>query len=295
MAFQVYVSSKIVHIPMWLKLREKWAKLEPPVIINSSWIDSKIDKETSDNSEWGRFWIDCINQASACDALILYAKDKEERKKLGGSKVEAGAAISQGKVVIYISTDFSIDSFSSHPLVLKVNTIEEAESIIIRMSNKKLNLFLINRFSQCCLIACVNNDEAKEKNEMANTVLLNVADTYVSISDNANFLSIRDKVSKNFDKTIPIHDKMDMTTLKESPYYWVNSFYRECLLMFELCFTNENGEIEVNEENAENYNKEAKKKQAATIFQELGYQFFTEEEIVDIYRVSVISDVLSKL
>ena len=108
----IYVASKTMHGPKWLKLRGAGV----PII--SSWIDQWQVGATDD---WQQLWLACIREAIVAKALIVY-REKEELLK--GALIEVGAALAYDNPVYAIGCDDL--SFINHPMVYRCATLDDA-------------------------------------------------------------------------------------------------------------------------------------------------------------------------
>lgn len=119
---QIYVSSKLRHKDMWLKLREQegW-----PII--SSWIDGDKLEETYDLAY---MWVRYFNEISRSDALVLYV---EPGLVLKGALIEVGAALYDGQEVVVIwdgtlpDLQTLVGTWIYHPAVTVVKDIESCQ------------------------------------------------------------------------------------------------------------------------------------------------------------------------
>lgn len=122
----IYVASKSTHGEKWRDLR---ARLEGRVVICSSWIDESGEGETV---SWSDLWINCIIEASDCDALVAYHEAGEEWK---GAFVEIGAALAANHPV-YIVGD-PPGSWREHPFVHIVGkTWDDVEKAVLIASRR---------------------------------------------------------------------------------------------------------------------------------------------------------------
>lgn len=118
----IYTASKLWHAPKWRELRERG------VNVQASWIDFPERPATDD--ERLRLWVFCAREAAAADFMIFYAEPGEVHK---GALVEAGGALSCGKVVIQVGTcgsltagDGSDVAFTRHPNWRVAASIDDA-------------------------------------------------------------------------------------------------------------------------------------------------------------------------
>ena len=115
---KIYVSSKLVHAPMWQKLRQLGHN------IISTWIDEAGEGETTDYSDLARR---CINEAAEADVIILYCEPNETLK---GALIEVGAALAAGKQVRLVGDCPSISPvFRKHENWSECSTVDEALAI----------------------------------------------------------------------------------------------------------------------------------------------------------------------
>jgi hypothetical protein len=122
---KVYVASR-ASVPlrgqMWRKLRSMG------VPITSTWIDEDGEGQSASLSE---LWDRIVKEIAAADYLILYAEASDF--PLEGALIEAGVALGMGKPIFVCLPDVDLDprsmrpigSWISHPLVTRVDTIEE--------------------------------------------------------------------------------------------------------------------------------------------------------------------------
>lgn len=115
----VYIASKAVHGPEWVRKREAGY----PVM--STWIDESGVGETSD---WPDLWERCVREASSADALVVIRRGDEVLK---GAWVEVGAALASGVPVFAVGCgDFSV---RHHRLFTECVSEEEAFERAVRV------------------------------------------------------------------------------------------------------------------------------------------------------------------
>lgn len=114
----VYTASRSKHAHRWRELRSAGH----PII--SSWIDEAGEGETSD---WGDLWRRCLEEAKGADVLILYA---EEGETLRGALLEAGAALTAGRRVIYVGPDATLNNVLRHPGIERANSVDAALAVL---------------------------------------------------------------------------------------------------------------------------------------------------------------------
>lgn len=85
----IYGASRTRHAPMWLALRSAGA----PII--STWIDKGI----VDGAEKPALWRACVDEAAACDFLIVYVAPGDPTV---GALVEMGAALAGGARILWV-------------------------------------------------------------------------------------------------------------------------------------------------------------------------------------------------
>jgi hypothetical protein len=118
----IYIASKTTHANRWKELRAAGH----PII--STWIDEAGPGETSDFPD---LWTRCIDEASACDALIVYCEDGETLK---GAWVEVGAALALNRPVLGVG----VDAFTvrHHPGLSLFDDFDEALAAAIYLVNQ---------------------------------------------------------------------------------------------------------------------------------------------------------------
>ena len=87
---KVYISSKIRHRNMWLKLREFG------IPFNSRWLDYHLDSPPT-----GKVWQDFIEDIRECNSLLCVAENDDDLEKMKGCLIEVGIALELGKWVYY--------------------------------------------------------------------------------------------------------------------------------------------------------------------------------------------------
>ena len=114
----IYISSKAEYAPSWCEEKEELS--ESGFNLISTWIHESTDENDIDLKE---FWARCIEEASSCDALILYdIKDSH----LKGCLAEVGAALGNGKPVYVVGGNTALRTLKHHPLVSSWSILEEA-------------------------------------------------------------------------------------------------------------------------------------------------------------------------
>jgi len=109
----IYVASKTVHAPMWIRFRE-WANSGIFYKVISTWIDESGAGETEDRSELAER---CIKEIKKSDLVVVYRKNDEILK---GAWVEVGIALAFKKVVILVGdwNDLSSPFIESNLVVI---------------------------------------------------------------------------------------------------------------------------------------------------------------------------------
>ena len=103
----IYTASKTKYAPMWRLFKELGMN------INSTWI---YEAGVGESKSFSDLWIRCINEASQCDRLVLYALDQDPPLK--GAFVECGAALAAGKELhAFVDVGLRQLSFFKHPQV----------------------------------------------------------------------------------------------------------------------------------------------------------------------------------
>ena len=110
----IYVASKVKFAHVWRAYKEAGFP------INSSWIDMD---STGDPDFFLTLWDLCIEQASTCAALVLYAPDDSVLK---GALVEVGAALAQNKPVIVVGDSDGLKSVKHHRNIRVLTDLDEA-------------------------------------------------------------------------------------------------------------------------------------------------------------------------
>lgn len=100
----IYCASKTTHAVKWRALRAVgWN-------VVSTWIDEAGEGQTTDYAELADR---SIREAASADVLLLYCEPEESLK---GALIEAGAALTAGKVVLCVGDCPSLSRiFSRHP------------------------------------------------------------------------------------------------------------------------------------------------------------------------------------
>lgn len=118
---KIYVASKVKHADLWLGLRYSYNVTFSPIKIISTWIDEARNKQSPSLPD---LWQRCVNEASECDVLLLYANPGEVLK---GALVEVGAALGNKKPVYAVGPMEAFDgSWIHHHGITKFATLEEA-------------------------------------------------------------------------------------------------------------------------------------------------------------------------
>jgi len=86
----IYIASKTKHAERWKILRAN----KFPII--STWIDEAEQGQSQDLND---LWHRCINEASNCACMIIYA---EEQEILEGAFIELGCALSNNKPIFAV-------------------------------------------------------------------------------------------------------------------------------------------------------------------------------------------------
>lgn len=107
----IYVASKTKHALMWRQFRDAGY----PIV--STWIDEAGVGETKCFAD---LWVRCINEASNCQALVLY---REPDEVLKGAWTKMGAALTAGRPV-HVIGDMTGISCVNHPLVIHYDYAE---------------------------------------------------------------------------------------------------------------------------------------------------------------------------
>lgn len=134
----VYVASR-ASIPergaMWRKFRDDGYR------ITSSWIDEDGEGATDD---FGDLWTRITREVSDATAVILYAEQGDFPLK--GAYIEVGIALGQNKPVIVCLPNVSLEprscrpigSWISHPLVTRIDDIQEAMDAVVVSLKRRL-------------------------------------------------------------------------------------------------------------------------------------------------------------
>ena len=114
---KIYAASKAKHGPWWAALRA--AGLD----ICSTWPEWRFNYNgaTPSPEDWATHWANCINQAAACDILLLHAMDGEVQK---GALIELGAALAAGRRV-FVVTPYDWN-WCHHSQVQRFDTLAQA-------------------------------------------------------------------------------------------------------------------------------------------------------------------------
>lgn len=110
----IYVASKAKYGYMWLNYRDN-----ENVPIISTWIN---EYKSGDTSDFSNLWLRCINEASSCSLLVLYAQPNDLLK---GALVEVGAALAHDIPVILVGENTAWRTFHHHPLVTKEDSLDK--------------------------------------------------------------------------------------------------------------------------------------------------------------------------
>lgn len=118
---RVYTASKLSRAQQWIDLR----KQRPDIIWTARWPDlvGKVDNDTPENCRL--FWLHDVADIRRADVVLVMAS---EGQNLVGALVEAGVALGLGKhvIVVAVSDTKCYGTWQYHPLVSRVNTLEEA-------------------------------------------------------------------------------------------------------------------------------------------------------------------------
>jgi hypothetical protein len=117
----VYCASKSKHWPWWQALRA--AGLD----IRASWISWSHNMDDSEPTadEWASHWQRCVQEASAADVVLVYARSDERQN---GALIEMGAGLAAGAQVFLVSD--SPWSVANHPRVRTFPSLADAVAAI---------------------------------------------------------------------------------------------------------------------------------------------------------------------
>lgn len=118
----VYCASKSRHFPFWAALRAAG------VDSRAAWIDAEFNRTGAELSpaQWAAHWDRCVQEASAADVVLVYARSDERQM---GALVEMGAGLAAGKMV-YLVSDHEW-SVRHHPRVRCFTSLEQAIAALI--------------------------------------------------------------------------------------------------------------------------------------------------------------------
>ena len=102
---RIYCVSKVRWAYVWRKLRNVHAV---PVV--SSWIDRGWDPI----SDWGAFWVKCLEEASTATCALVYLAPGEQ---LVGGMAEIGTVLSHGGSVLAYGYHGLLRTLAAHPRV----------------------------------------------------------------------------------------------------------------------------------------------------------------------------------
>lgn len=122
---KIYTASKPIHAKIW----RDWRDIDG-IPVSSTWIDEAGEGETLSYED---LWRRCVEEASACDILVVYRAQANETLK--GALVEAGCALSKGREVFYAGP---VDgySFLNHKNVKRFSSLDEVRLFILGMQYK---------------------------------------------------------------------------------------------------------------------------------------------------------------
>jgi hypothetical protein len=117
----VYIASRSMHGARWRDLRDSGF----PVC--ATWIN---ESEQGQTGSWPDLWWRCVDEASECAALILYAPIEDGELK--GALVEVGAALASGRPVYFVGDgEARRYSWLNHPNVVECDAVEEAMALAL--------------------------------------------------------------------------------------------------------------------------------------------------------------------
>jgi len=122
-----YTASKLEKAPMWKRLQDEW-----PFEFTARWFQYHVGKVPDTPSFAKFFWQEGEQDVRRSDVVICYCEGGDV---LRGALVEVGIAIAWGKPVIVVGDNPSTGTWSYHPLVFRVATLEEARIMMNMMQN----------------------------------------------------------------------------------------------------------------------------------------------------------------
>ncbi len=81
----------------------------------------------------------CIREAADADYCIVYNEDGDKPK---GALLEMGAALANGKQVLFVGHDLHKKNYTKHPKVILFNTMEEALAFVMAGTERISKLWM---------------------------------------------------------------------------------------------------------------------------------------------------------